>query len=278
MPFRFEESMVNEYLSRGFLIMREIVPPALLRDLRVEAEKARGLAHKLNGPQTQRIQPLSRYEDELDLRPFHDYCDLPELRDAVTSLLGPNYTHGHVDIMGLLTEPADHPWNIGWHRDGVVEAPPEARDEILAAKLAEAWYDLRHYNQVNCAIYAESCTWYVPGSHLRQWDMPGEEQSTGQAWLRSPEEGLSNTEAERLYLAHCREFPGAVQAHLGPGDFMIYRNLAWHTGNYITYQPRATIHDIVRYEGEKTWTGWQEAKQDALRRWQEKTGGEASST
>ena len=67
-------------------------------------------------------------------------------------LLGDDYTHGHVDIMGLLVEPLEHPWHIGWHRDGVVEVPLEARDEQVVAKLAEVWYDLRHFNQVNCAI------------------------------------------------------------------------------------------------------------------------------
>ena len=72
MSFQFCDSMVNEYLSQGYLILRGIVPPSLLRDLRLEAEKARELAHKLNGPQTQRIQPLSTYGDDLDLRPFYD--------------------------------------------------------------------------------------------------------------------------------------------------------------------------------------------------------------
>ena len=41
--------MVNEYLSEGYLILRGIVPPSLLTDLRREAEKARDLAHKRNG-------------------------------------------------------------------------------------------------------------------------------------------------------------------------------------------------------------------------------------
>ena len=108
-----------------------------------------------------------------------------------------------------------------------------------------------------------------PSSHLRQWDMPGEEQTTNDPVLRKPAEGQSNVEAERFYLEHCRQFPGAVQVHLGPGDFMIYRNLAWHTGNYITYQPRATIHDVVRYEGKKDWTDWQQTKIDAVKRWKE---------
>ena len=83
MTFQFQDSMVNEYLSEGYLIFRGIVPPSLLTDLRREAEKGRELAHTLNGPQTQRIQPLSNYGDELDLKPFHDYTELPDLRDAI---------------------------------------------------------------------------------------------------------------------------------------------------------------------------------------------------
>ncbi len=266
MEFQFDDTMIDQYLSQGYLIFRGIVPPSLLRDLRVEAEKARHLAHKLNGPQTQRIQPLSAYADDLNLTPFYDYTELPQLADAIQRLLGKDYTHGHVDIMGLLVEPLERPWHIGWHRDGVVEVPPEAYDDIVKAKLAEVWHDLRHYNQVNCAIYADSCTWFVPGSHLRQWNLPGERQTTRDPILRNPIEGMSNTEAERFYLDHCRQFPAAVQVHLGPGDFMVYRNLAWHTGNYITYQPRATIHDVVRYEGEKSWLGWQQVKQEAVKR------------
>ena len=71
MAFQFQDYMVNEYLSQGYLVFREIVPPPLLTDLRREAEKARHLAHKLNGAQTQRIQPLSNYGDDLDLKPFY---------------------------------------------------------------------------------------------------------------------------------------------------------------------------------------------------------------
>lgn len=270
MAFQFCDAMINTYLSQGYLIFRGIVPPSLLSDLRAEAEKARDLAHKLNGPQTQRIQPLSAYGDDLDLKPFYDYTELTELRDATARLLGKDYTHGHVDIMGLLVEPSERPWHIGWHRDGVVEVPSEAYDDTVRTKLAEVWHDLRHYNQVNCAIYADSCTWFVPGSHLRQQDLPGERQTTRDPTLRGPIAGVSNVEAERLYLDHCRRFPGAVQVHLGPGDFMVYRNLAWHTGNYVTYQPRATIHDVVRYEGEKTWLGWSQTKQEAVKRLKEK--------
>jgi hypothetical protein len=269
MAFEFCQSMIDEYLTRGYVIFRGIVPPSLLRDLRAQADQARGLAHELRGPQAQRIQPLYRYSDRIDFKPFQDYLELPELRDAVERLLGAGFCHGTREVLGLLVEPQDRPWNHGWHRDSVVEVPPEASDEIVRAKLAEIWYDRTHFNQVNCALYNDSSTWYVPGSHLRQWDLPGEVQTSHRYTdrLKTMVQDLSTAEAERLLLEHCRQFPGAVQTHLGPGDYMIYRNHAWHCGNYVTYQPRATLHDTVRYHVDDGWREqWAQVKQQAVAR------------
>ena len=89
MKFQFEDWMVHEYHQQGFLIFRGIVPPSLLTDLRREADRARTLAHELNGPQTQRIQPLDQYEENIDLQPFRDYAELDVLRETVDRLLGP---------------------------------------------------------------------------------------------------------------------------------------------------------------------------------------------
>ena len=80
---------IDRYLTQGYWIFRGIIPPTLLRDLRRQADLARALAHELNGPQTQRIQPLDQYGDRIDLQPFRDYVDLPALRDAIEELLGP---------------------------------------------------------------------------------------------------------------------------------------------------------------------------------------------
>jgi len=267
MGFEFCDSMIDQYLSQGYLNMHGIIPPTLLRDLRRQADLARALAHALNGPQTQRIQPLDQYADKIDLQPFRDYVALAELRHAVERLLGPGYTHGHLKIMGLLVEPGDHPWHCGWHRDGVVETPPAARDAEWQAVLDEVWHDLRFFNQVNCALYADSCTWFVPGSHLRSQDLPGETQSTDDPSLRQAPVGRSAAESERVYLAHCEQMPGAIPVHLGPGDFLIYRNLGWHTGIYVPYQPRATIHDVVAHPDRSPWAAhWGEAKAAAVAR------------
>ena len=47
----------------------------------------------------------------------------------------------------------------------------------------------------------------------------------------------------------CREYttgmPGAHQAHLLAGDFMVYRNSLWHIGNYVHYRKRATLHHAL---------------------------------
>ena len=147
--------------------------------------------------------------------------------------------------------------------------PISEEPAILANTAEEVWHDLRFFNQVNCALYADSCTWFVPGSHLRSFDLPGERQSTGDEVMSKPPAELSPATAERFYLDHCEAMPGAVQVHLGPGDFMIYRNLAWHTGLYVPYQQRATIHDIVSYATRGDWgTRWGQAKQEALKRYE----------
>jgi len=267
MSFQFCERMIHDYHHDGYVVFKSILPASLLSDLRREADKARELAWEINGRQTQRIQPIARYAEEIDQKPFQDYCELAELRDAVERLLGPGYSHGQREIMGLLIEPRERPWSCGWHRDAVVEIPERAHDALTRAALASVWHDLRDYNQINCAIYADSCTWYVPGSHLRQRDMPGEHQSAEDPELQQHALELSDAEAERFWLEHCRQMPGAVQVHLAAGDFMIYRNLAWHIGNYLPYQPRATIHDAAVYlEGSGWGPRWQQVKCDAVER------------
>ena len=52
--------------------------------------------------------------------------------------------------------------------------------------------------------------------------------------------------------------------HLNAGDFMIYRSHGWHTGLYLPYQPRATIHDIVSHpDREQVTASWRTARQKA---------------
>lgn len=254
--FRFCNSMCTDYWQQGYVVFRRILPATLLRDLRPEADKCRALAHELAGPGAQRLQPVVKYADKINLKPFQDYADLPELRDAVQKLIGPaapgcNFTHTSIGMkmLGVLVEPTHRPRVLGWHRDGDPENSkqiPRSADEIAAivARRLRPTCD----NQVNCAIYSDSCLWYVPGSHLRVHNLP-EEAVEFEAGSKSPYDKLqtSHAEIERECLEACIRFPGAVRVHLDPGDFAIYRSSAWHNGLYSPTQPRATIHDVPTY-------------------------------
>lgn len=258
MPFEFRDSMVNEYWSLGYVIFRRILPGSLLRDLRVEADKARALAHELHGPQAQRLQPIAKYSDRINYKPFRDYAELPELHASINRLLGPTsdgatvyHSYRERDVLGLLVEPIERPRHHGWHRDWVSDvALDEQRMPERLRKEAWVFENKVEMNQVNCAIYPDPCLWYVPGSHARRIDLPGERQGSCYIKEKNPFDLMegSHAELERAYLEACYDFPGAVRVYLDPGDFMVYRNLGWHTGVYTTYTPRATIHDGVGFK------------------------------
>ena len=246
MSFLFTDAHINDYYTLGYTVFRGILPPALITDLRRVTDQAREIARASGGGQVQRLQPVSKYE--IDQQPFKDFGALPELHDAITRLLGANFTYGTLDLLGVLLEPAELPWCTAWHRDW--------RDNMPGLKLSQ-WdgvqADVRLFNQVNCALYEDTSTWVVPGSHLRR-DLPGEVARFPERPIPTPQlEGKSSAERERLCLEYCQSMPGAVQLHLDAGDFALYRNTLWHIGNYVPYRKRATLHDAVDTVEFATW-------------------------
>ena len=149
---------------------------------------------------------------------------------------------------------------------------PVQTDNEVQATLEGAWHDRRLFNQVNCAIYNDSSTWYVPGSHARRQDLPGEKQSIGFSSLPQWHDDVAEAEFEQACYQHCATFPGAQQMHLIAGDYMLYRSHGWHCGNYLSYQPRATIHDGCVYGGgdfvSEYRENWAHVKQQAKARYE----------
>jgi hypothetical protein len=242
MPFEFSDQHISDYHQLGFTIFRDVIPAKLMTDLRVQMDKAREIARKRGGDQAQRLQPLVQFE-EIDMKPIDEYQRLPKLVHAVNRLFEDRFG-APVDltatrsVMGVLVEPATRPWCTMWHRDW--------RDNIGGLDL-EAWgkvrYDIRMFNQINCALYQDGSTWVVPGSHLRD-DTDGEIRYLPSRPIVGPDtSALSNEEAEVRCLEYCKNMPGSFQAKLNAGDFMLYRNSLWHIGNYVPYCKRATIHD-----------------------------------
>lgn len=255
MAFELTDADISGFYRLGYVVFRGILPVSLLGDLRREGDKAASIARRLHGPRAQRLQPLARYEAELDLRPFRDYAELPPLREAIARVLSPRHAHGRLDILGVLLSPAEEPWCTAWHRDMTLES-----SRLPPADFHDLMLDWDSVNQVNCPLYDDACTWFVPGSHLRALDLPSELEASKRGGGMGPTPYASVAdliERERLCAGYATGMPGAVQLRLAAGDFAIYRPIGWHIGNYLPYQKRATLHDgLFTPEYETWWREW----------------------
>jgi hypothetical protein len=246
LPFRYSERHREEYLTDGLTILRGLIPPALLSDLRREADRAREIARREHGAQTQRLQPVYAYE-EIDARPFREFLDLPGLRETVEKVLGESREPS--DNMGILLEPAESPWSTNWHRDWGHHIPGLGQEEFF-----EAARNLKTFNQLNAALYQDASLWVVPGSHCRA--NPAEERA---AFPDNPpagpdlREGMTREERELACREYARSRPGGVEVVLGAGDVAFYRAGGWHLGAYVPYTRRATLHDGFYGEDDYAW-------------------------
>src|SRR5689334_2379170 len=160
MGFHVPESDIAAYYRDGIIVFRQILAPSLIADLRRECEKAVALARRIGGANAQRLQPLQQYEGEMNLKPFRDYAEFPPLREAVAQLLSPRHYYGELGVVGVLIEPAEVPYSTTWHRDITLRS-----SRLSAEEFDDLMRDWHAANQVNCALYDDDCTWYVPGSH-----------------------------------------------------------------------------------------------------------------
>ena len=246
MAFSITDEDVRSYRDRGYFIIRQVIPASLLGDLRREARKGRELAYRIHGPQSQRLSPLGDYTAALELKAFRDFNAIEGLHEAVRALTSPRHVLGTVENITILFQPRDRPWSTEWHRDWrhhVIEA--EFQAEVGDARWQEIANSPDFFNQINCPLFEDTSTWYVPGSHRRVTDSAAETavfRSSTQEELRDESNRRTNEELELYCLRYCQAMPGAVQAVLNPGDFMLYRNLGWHLGNYVPYRERLTLH------------------------------------
>ena len=231
------------YREQGYAILRGIIPPALITDLRRTAEEARVIARRLEGPQAQRLQPLG---DHVDLAAVRTFAALPELAAALAAILTPRHHVSDPARMALLFEPAEQCWSTEWHRDWRQQMTTEQFEQVFGVgRWARVMTDLNYFNQINCALYEDTATWYVPGSHFRAQDTPEEiraAKSADRAAVENWQKQRTEAEQERFLQEYCSAMPGAVRVALNAGDLLLYRNLAWHLGSYLPYRKRATLH------------------------------------
>jgi hypothetical protein len=248
MTYCYSEQRGEEYRTEGLTVLRGLIPASLLTDLRREAEKAREIARREHGPQAQRLQPVYRYPD-LDHRPFRDFLGLPELRRTVEAVLGPD--HAPSDNMGILFQPRDAAWCTHWHRDWGYNVPGIDLDAFFDA----AQNQPAMFNQINGALYDDHALWVVPGSDTRL-DTAEERAAFGGTIPPPPPElrpAMTPEERELTCRDYTRRMPGAVNIVLAAGDVAFYRAVGWHTGNYVPYVQRATLHDGFYGPEDSAW-------------------------
>jgi len=244
--FQFSERYIEEYRTQGYTILENIVPPSLINDLRRECDKGREQVRVRNGGQTQRFQPVSAFD--VDQKVFQDWCDLPAVHDAVGRIVTAGHKSYGTERLCVLLEPADEPWCTYWHRDW--------RDNVPGLKMEEwinVFRDEDIFNQANCALYEDSCTWVVPGSHSRHDSQAEIARFPDRPILDLDLQGLTGAERERACLEYCRSMPGAQRLFLEAGDYCLYRNSLWHLGNYATSKKRATLHDNIMTPAFQKW-------------------------
>ena len=245
MTFHYIEEHRADYISDGVTILRGLIPPALLTDLRREAERARELAQLKLGPQAQRLQPVWSHP-ELELQVFRDFLGLPGLRAAVEGILGDE--HRPSERMAVFLEPARDAWCTAWHRDWG-NVPGVDLDRFF-----ETASDLRMYNQLNAALYDDHSLWLVPGSDRRR-DTDEERAAFASYPPPTPVLGAEMTAAEREAgcIEYARRMPGGRPVMLFAGDVAFYRACIWHIGCYVPYARRATLHDSFLCEEDRQW-------------------------
>ncbi len=222
----------NRFLEEGYLVLRNVVPPDELDELRVGyetmVERQRAIWKRERNPDAPpggvweasaqpRLQlsrnPLANEVDEQTAHTVEIW--LHENTQGVSSeLLG--ISDAAVTEMMLMCNPVRNHGPAAWHRDlhPIDTAPLQGYiDDIIETA--------PRYVQWNISLYDDDVLWVVPGSHLRL-----------------------NTDAEnRQLLADPRtQLPGGVQTHLKAGDGVVYILPILHWGSNYSTRMRRAIH------------------------------------
>ena len=219
----------EQLMEQGYLVLREVIPPARLEQLRADFEtlverqkriwaQERGPDDPPGGDWETRPQPrLVSYDKLIDEATASTVeVWLQESTLGVSRQLLSVPEAASVAGMMLMCSPVRDHGPAAWHRD---------IHPIDMAPLAGLQQDLLEngpkYLQWNIALYDDNVLWVVPGSHRRL-----------------------NTEAENRSLSDNprRALPGGIPVELNAGDAVVYINYMLHWGSNYSPTTRRTIH------------------------------------
>ena len=223
----------DRFLEEGYVILRNVIPPDQLEDLRaahelmVERQKAiwardRGPDDPPGGAWETSSQPrlnLSAIADQIDAQTARTVeIWLTENMQGVSSRLLGVEDAAVTELMLMCSPVCDHGTanHRGWHRDFY---PP--RCAPLQGYAEDILENGPRYVQWNLPLYDDDVLWVVPGSHVR---------------FNTEEEDELLRKDPRVPL------PGGVQTHLQAGDGVAYILPILHWGENYNTRMRRTIH------------------------------------
>ncbi len=219
----------EQFMEQGYLVLREVIPPDRLEQVRADFETLVGRQRKIwaqeRGPddppggvwETNPQPRLVSYNGLIDEATASTVeVWLQESTLGVSRQLLSVPEAAAVAGMMLMCSPVRDHGPAAWHRD---------IHPIDMAPLAGLQKDLVEngpkYVQWNIPLYDDDVLWVVPGSHLRL-----------------------NTEAENRSLSADprRTVPGGIPVELNAGDAVVYINYLLHWGSNYSPKTRRTIH------------------------------------
>lgn len=225
--------MNEKFLTDGFVILPDVVPPDQLDSLRDTVdelvERHRAVDESWDTNPTPRVD-MGRYVDAETDQALRFVLGETTL-GVSTQLLGCSPDSVALSSMSVLCNPEFEPdapppsgqsWGTdprNWHRD----IRPD-HDAPLSALLADEQANGPAYTQWNIALYDDSILHLIPGSHRR---LTSEVERTQ---LR--EEGGTRS-----------RLSGSLRAELKPGSGVVYNSMLLHWGSkYSNRQKRRTVH------------------------------------
>ena len=222
----------QQLMEEGYIILRNVVPPAQLEQLRGSIEHMVNQRREISAQRrTPNEPPGGEWEAHAQprLRPN-------DIRDEMSAFAIESLLHENTLGVSQQLMDAKHvvPHQFGclcsavsrdsgpalWHRDiGPGEPAP------FRGMMSNMQNHGPSYLQWNIALYNDSVFWIVPRSHRR---------------INTDEENRQLAENPRVPL------PGGMPVELGGGDGVVYTHLLLHWGSNYTRKLRRTLHPGYR--------------------------------
>lgn len=216
----------------GFVVIRQILTPLQLENLRAAAARTTELGRTGKWPHIRTVGkqfppwPETPGPEGIwgvqglmnpalpDHKVFTELYFNEAILSIVKELMDCSDDDLVMELFNMLVRP-EKDFELVWHRDDI---PPSATAEQEMERLKEPEF----HTQYNLPLYDDASLIVVPGSHARP-----------------------RTDIERAADPYEKNIPNQLAVQLGPGDIAFYNNNIFHRGVYDSTKERMSLHGSV---------------------------------